>query len=138
MKKEDKKSDNINKIWEDYIKNPNDIYDKDLGYPLTKKNHQYKFDLHGFSLDAANNKVREIINYCMKREFKELLLITGKGIHSKSKENIYVSNNYSKLKYSVPDFLKNDKELSAKISSISVGDKHDGGEGVLIIKFKKL
>lgn len=136
MKKEDKKSDNI-KIWEDYIKNPSDIYDKDLGTSL-KKNRQYKFDLHGFGLDAANKKVREIINYCTQRKYKELLLITGKGLHSKSEENIYVSSDYSKLKYSVPEFLKNDKELSEKISSISLGDKHAGGEGVLIIKFKKL
>ena len=40
----------------------------------------------------------------------------------------------SKLKYSVPDFIKNEPELSKFISSVSQADHKDGGEGALIIK----
>ena len=48
------------KTWDDYIKNPSDIYDKELS--TSKKNYRrerYKFDLHGFTLDEANSKVKE-------------------------------------------------------------------------------
>ena len=77
------------KTWEEYIKNPSDIYDKDLGASNSvQRRERYKFDLHGFTLDEANNKVKEIIEYCLKNKFKELLLITGKGIHSEERETV--------------------------------------------------
>ena len=80
------------KIWESYIKNPSDIYDKDKGISdLQIKKDRFKFDLHGFTLDDANNKVREIVTNCVSQNYKEILLITGKGIHSKSDEDTYVS-----------------------------------------------
>ena len=76
------------KTWEEYIKNPSDIYDKDKDISNNvQRKERYKFDLHGFSLDEANNKVEEIIHYCVKNKFKELLLVTGKGIHSKNDED---------------------------------------------------
>ena len=92
------------KTWDDYIKNPSDIYDKDqVTSDSTQRRERYKFDLHGFTLDEANIKVKEIIDHCVKNKFKELLLITGKGIHSTSDEDAYVSKNFGKLKYSVPE-----------------------------------
>ena len=104
------------KIWESYIKNPSDIYDKDKGISdIQIKKDRFKFDLHGFSLDQANAKVREIILYCIEKKYRELLLITGKGIHSNNNENSYVSKEFGKLKFSVPEFIKSDDELSKLI-----------------------
>tara|TARA_B100000963_G_scaffold280543_1_gene248980 strand:+ start:637 stop:1053 length:417 start_codon:yes stop_codon:yes gene_type:complete len=124
--------------WEEYIKNPSDIYDKDQGAPNNiQRRERYKFDLHGFTLDEANNKVKEIIEYCVKNKFKELLLITGKGNHSTSDENIYISRHLGKLKYSVPEFIKT-SELKKFIISINDAEKKDGGQGAIIIKFKNL
>ena len=126
------------KIWEEYIKNPSDIYDKDLSASnSSQRRERYKFDLHGFTLDEANNKVKEIIEYCLKNKFKELLLITGKGIHSTSDEDAYISKNLGKLKYSVPEFIKT-SELSKFIISINDAEKKDGGEGAIIIRLKNL
>jgi DNA-nicking Smr family endonuclease len=88
-------------------------------------------------LDEANKKVKEIIEYCLKNKFKELLLITGKGIHSKSDEDAYISKNLGKLKYSVPEFIKT-SELNKFIISIDDADKKDGGEGAIIIRLKNL
>ena len=125
-------------IWEEYIKNPSDIYDKDQGAPNNiQRRERYKFDLHGFTLDEANKKVKEIIEYCVKNKFKELLLITGKGNHSTSDEDIYISKHLGKLKYSVPEFIKT-SELKKFIISINDGEKKDGGQGAIIIKFKNL
>ena len=126
------------KTWEEYIKNPSDIYDKDQGASSSvQRRERYKFDLHGFTLDEANNKVKEIIEYCLKNKFKELLLITGKGIHSTSDEDAYISKNLGKLKYSVPEFIKT-SELRKFIISINDAEKKDGGEGAIIIKLKNL
>ena len=126
------------KTWEEYIKNPSDIYDKDLGASNSvQRRERYKFDLHGFTLDEANNKVKEILEYCLKNKFKELLLITGKGIHSTSNDDAYISKNLGKLKYSVPEFIKT-SEFNKFIISINGAEKKDGGEGAIIIKLKSL
>ena len=126
------------KTWEEYIKNPSDIYDKDLGASKsTQRKERYKFDLHGFTLDEANIKVKKILDHCVKNKFKELLLITGKGIHSTSDEDAYVSKNLGKLKYSVPEFIKT-SELNKFVISINEAEKKDGGEGAIIIKLKNL
>ena len=89
-------------------------------------------------MDDANNKVKEIIEHCFKNKFKEILLITGKGMHSKIDEDAYISNKFGKLKYSVPEFIKNHSELNKLIVSINTADKKDGGEGAIIIKLKSL
>ena len=127
------------KIWEEYIKNPSDIYDKDkISSNKTNIRQRYKFDLHGFSLDEANIKVSEILEYCIKNKFKELLLITGKGIHSTTDKDAYISKDLGKLKYSVPEFIKNNPDLSKLIISIDDAEKKDGGDGAIIVKLKNL
>ena len=103
-----------------------------------QRRERYKFDLHGFTLDEANIKVKEIIEHCVENKFKELLLITGKGIHSISDQDAYISKNLGKLKYSVPEFIKTNSELNKFIISINGAEKKDGGEGALIIKLKNL
>ena len=88
-------------------------------------------------MDEANSKVEEIIEHCVKNKFRELLLITGKGIHSKSDQDAYISKNLGKLKYSVPEFLRT-SDLNKFIISINDAEKKDGGEGAIIIKLKNL
>ena len=138
IKKKNTNQEDIN-TWEEYIKDPSDIYDKDQ--VISNKNERrgrYKFDLHGFTLEEANSKAKEIIVYCIKNKFRELLLITGKGIHSTSYKDAYISKDLGKLKHSVPDFLQNNNDLNKFIISINEAEKNDGGEGALIIKFKNL
>ena len=136
-KKESNQEDK--KAWEEYIKNPSDIYDKDQSTSNSiQKKERYKFDLHGFTLDEANNKVKEIIEHCVKNNFRELLLITGKGLHSTNDKDVYTSNNLGKLKYSVPEFIKTNSELNKMIVSITDANKKDGGKGAIIIKLKSL
>ena len=137
IKKKDPSQEN-KKTWEEYIKNPSDIYDKDQDASNSiNRKERYKFDLHGFTLVEANNKVSEIIKYCISNKFKELLLITGKGIHSTSDEDAYISKNLGKLKYSVPEFIKT-SELRKFIISINDAEKKDGGEGAIVIKLRNL
>ena len=127
------------KTWQDFIKNPKDIIDKDKTITAKKTiNQRFKFDLHGFSLNDANEKVKELIPLCVEKGFKEILFITGKGLHSKVEENTYVSKDLSKLRYSVPEYIQSSPELEKYVSNISNASKIDGGDGAIIIKLKKL
>ena len=125
--------------WEEYIKNPSDIYDKDKNYSKeNQRKERFKYDLHGYTLEDANRKVEEIILSCKENKYKEILLITGKGLHSTNDKDIYVSKNLGTLRYSVPEFIKSNEELNNIIISIKEADIKDGGEGALLIKLKNL
>ena len=124
--------------WQSYIKNPTDVYDKDSGNKSTNRKEKFKFDLHGYTLDEANKKVKEIIISCSKNKYREILLITGKGLHSTSGEDTYVSSDLSKLRYSVPEFISSDDDLKNYIISIEEAEKKDGGDGAILIKLKNL
>ena len=127
------------KIWENYIKNPLDIYDKEKeDIKNYNRKERFKFDLHGFSLDDANKKVKELISSCFDSNYKEILLITGKGIHSLNDKDVYKSKNLGRLKHSVPEFIRSDPELSKIILSIKIADIKDGGDGAILIRLKKL
>ena len=139
MKVEDDISDAEKKLWEEYLKNPNDLFDKELNN--TKQSarvERFRFDLHGFTLLEANKKVKELVIYCQENSFKEILLITGKGLHSNTDQNTYVSKELSKLKFAVPEYIKTQKDLMDRIISIEGAKINDGGEGAIIIKLKKL
>jgi len=89
-------------------------------------------------LDEANQKVRHLILTCVKKKFKEILLITGKGLHSNTDNDTYVSKNLSKLKFSVPEFINSNNELINCVYSISEASLKDGGTGAILIKLKNL
>ena len=136
-KKKDLSREDV-KVWEEYTKNPTDIYDKERNFKGSKKNKRFKFDLHGFTLEEANIKVKELIFSCITNNYREILFITGKGIHSTNDQNIYSSKDLGKLKFSVPEFIKSNQELTKLIISIEEADVKDGGEGAILIKLKNL
>ncbi len=138
IKKKDLSEKDI-KTWESYIRNPSGVYDKDINsQKIEERKNRFRFDLHGYTLEEANKTAKDIIFSCVKNRFKEILFITGKGLHSTSDADTYVSKNFSKLKYSVPDFIQSDNELNKFIISISDADIKDGGEGAILIKLKNL
>ena len=123
--------------WNKYIENHIDIFDKDLLKNKSNKIDSYKFDLHGCALEEANNRVKNVINNCIKRKIYKVIFITGKGLHSKTDENVYTSNTLSKLKYSVPDYIKTNPEISELVQSIETAPNKEGGDGAIVIKLKK-
>ena len=138
MSKKKNLSQKDKKTWEDYIKDPSDIYDKDENNQKIARKGRYKFDLHGLTLDEANKKVKEILLFCIKNKYKELLLITGKGLHSSGDKDVFTSKEFGKLKFSVPEFIRTDLDIKNLIVSINVADVKDGGEGAILIKLKNL
>ena len=139
MKKKEDLSSTDKSQWEEYLKNPKDIFDKELENKIPlKANHRFSFDLHGFTLTGANQKVYELIISCQEKGFSEILLITGKGLHSNTDENTYVSKELSKIKFSVQEYIRSQKDLSDKVCSIKQASIAEGGEGALVINLKKL
>ncbi len=125
--------------WDNFTNNPTDIYDKEGSEKNSKiRKERFRFDLHGYSLDDANKKVKEIILFCLSNKYKEILLITGKGLHSTSDNDCYISKELSKLKFSVPEFINNDHEIKKNLVSISEASSRDGGDGAILIKLKNL
>ena len=137
MKKKSKLSEKDKKSWDDFLKSPLNIEDKEDSKTEIKKLSRFKFDLHGLSIDEANRKVTEIIERCHDKGFKEILLITGQGHHSNLDKNVYVSKDNSTLKGTVPEFIKNNSDLYSKIVKIENASLREGGKGALIIRLKK-
>ena len=126
------------KTWQKYIKDQKDVFDKDKIFQNNQtKSKRFIFDLHGYTLTDANKKVKEIIHTCREKNFSEVLLITGKGIHSNTEKTVYISKDLGKLRHSVPEFINLDPELKVCVSSINPAEKRDGGDGAIIIKLKK-
>ena len=137
MKKKKNLSELDEKAWNSYIKNPTGLFDKDqksLNKSFNKT--RFRFDLHGYTLLDANKKITEVINFCIEKNYSELLLITGKGIHSNTEKNVFISNKLSKLRYSIPEYINSNSNLAEKILNISPAEMEDGGEGALILKLK--
>ena len=127
------------KDWFDFTKTNNDVGVKEDDF--TERNDVSdkipKLDLHGFSLIKANKIVENFIIKSFNSGYKKILVVTGKGLRSKSNENPYLSEKLSVLKYSVPEYIKNNENLSKQISKISTADLKDGGEGAIYIFLKK-
>ena len=139
MKKKKDLSPEDREVWQNFTKQPLGIYDKEqLDKKDSSRKERLKFDLHGFTLQEANVKVQEIIVSATANRYKEVLLITGKGLHSNTDNDTYVSKDLSKLKFSVPEFINNNIELNKYILSISQASIKDGGEGAILIKLKNL
>ena len=137
MKKKDSLTKKDKQDWKDFLEDTSRVPDKEQNYQIKSSNSRFRFDLHGLTLDEANEKVKEIVKSCSEKNFREILLITGKGIHS-NQENVYRSSDFSKLKFSVPEFINSDSEISKLILSIDNPSQKEGGEGALLIKLRKL
>ena len=124
------------KNWIEFIKNPGNLQDKDKTETTSQKKEIFVFDLHGYTLEGANTKVKKIILDCYQKNYKNILLVTGKGLHSNRQDNVFSSKDFNKLKNTVPDFIKNNEDVSSIIKSIKTASKEMGGEGALYITLK--
>lgn len=133
LSKQDKKD------WKEFLDNPSRVQNKDgLKKQGTDRIKRFKFDFHGHSIEEANKKIDEIIKACYEKDVSEILVITGKGIHSKIEKNVYVSEEFSKLRHTIPEFIKNNSELNSKIYQIKEADRDSGGPGAFLIKLRKV
>ena len=128
--------DKDKKDWDAFLASNNKLKDKDQ-IEFKKDSFQIKsLDLHGYTLEEDNKKVEEFINNSYLNNVKKLIIVTGKGLHSKNYENPYVSKDLSILKYSVPEYIKKNKNLMKKIIELKEANIKDGGAGSFYIYLK--
>ena len=143
MPKNNKNSINLEdiKAWDDF---KNQIFlDGDKGEIIKrsiKKNKEqnqidFKIDLHGYSLQESFEKIKNVIQKCYQKDLRNILIITGKGLRSKVRENPYLSEDLSLLKYAVPNFIKDN--FSDIINSMDEPDQSLGGSGAFLLRLKK-
>ena len=123
--------------WEKFLKDKEKIPNKDFAI---KNNIRYekikKIDLHGYSIEEANKTIEQFIEKCFDTSVTKIIVITGKGLRSKSVENPYLSKDLSILKYSVPEFIETNPTLVRMIIEITDAKIEDGGSGAFYIFLK--
>ena len=130
-------SDKNNKDWENFLSSDEKLPNKDLKFNKKNTPKIKTFDLHGYSLDEANNKIEDLIKDSYKNGISKLIIITGKGLHSQNENNPYVSKDLGILKYSVPEYINSNKELMSLIIEIKEAKIEDGGNGAFYVYLKK-
>ena len=132
-----KVSDKDKKDWESFLFNNEKLENKDEKF-LTKKLHKsLTLDLHGYSLEDANKKIDNLIRSSYDQGTSKLRIVTGKGIHSQNEKDPYISKDLGILKYSVPEYIKNNMELMSLVNDIQDANIEDGGSGAFYIFLKK-
>ena len=130
-------SEKDKKTWDEFLSSDQKLYDKDNLQTETNVKKTRSLDLHGKTLNEANQTIETFIKKSYEDKIQKLIIVTGKGLHSKNEMDPYVSKDLGILKYSIPDFLKNNSELMKMISSISDASIKDGGTGAFYIFLKK-
>ena len=130
-------SDKDKRDWENFINNNEKLPNKDFKNQEKNILKKKSIDLHGYTLDEANKKIEEFINKSFLENINKLIVVTGKGLHSENEKDPYVSKDLGILKYSVPEFIKNNKDLMTKINEIADAKIEDGGGGAFYIYLKK-
>jgi len=129
--------DKDKKDWENFLSNKEKLPNKDVNFFENKKQIIRTIDLHGYTLIQANKKIESIVNKSYLEGVNKLIVITGKGIHSKNESDPFVSKDLSILKYSVPEFIKSNIGLMKRIIEIKEAKIEDGGSGAFYIYLKK-
>ena len=130
-------SDKDKKDWEEFLLNNEKLPDKDFKLDKVKKTKTLHIDLHGFTLENANKTIKKFIENGYENGVSKIIVVTGKGLHSTVEKDPFVSKDLSMLKYSVPEFIQNDNELTSKIIKIQDASIEDGGSGAFYILLKK-
>ena len=130
-------SDKDKKDWEEFLSDNKELPNKDLGSDKKKTPKIKNIDLHGQSLESANQAIVKFIEDSYEEGVSKLIVVTGKGLHSNNEKNPYVSKDLSILKYSVPEFIANNSELMKKIIDIKDANIEDGGSGAFYIFLRK-
>ena len=130
-------SEKDKKTWEEFLSKDQKLPNKDNFQSEIKSKKTRSLDLHGKTLDEANQNIENFIRKSYEDKVHKLIIVTGKGLHSSNEKDPYVSKDLGILKHSIPNFLKNNVELMELISNISEASIEDGGSGAFYIFLKK-
>ena len=133
-----KLSDKDKKDWQNFLNSSEKLQSKDLEQPYDRVILERSIDLHGFTLEEANEEISKFIENCYLNKVKKINVITGKGMRSKNINDPYQSSELSILKYSVPEYIKNNSELMKKIIKIDFESVDSPSKGNFDIILKSI
>jgi DNA-nicking Smr family endonuclease len=125
------------KDWQDFVSSKDKLYNKDIEFRNKSKIKIKSIDLHGYTLDQANKKIEKFIQESFVEKINKIIVVTGKGLHSQSDKDPYVSKDLSILKYSILEFISKNKNLMNIIYEMQDAKIEDGGSGAFYIFLKK-
>tara|TARA_B100001248_G_C27171739_1_gene358266 strand:+ start:67 stop:483 length:417 start_codon:yes stop_codon:yes gene_type:complete len=123
------------KDWKEFTESNSKIENKDIDFVQLEKISNRTLDLHGLTLEIANKKIEQFIKSSFDKNVEKITVITGKGLRSKVDQNPYQSKDLSILKYSVPEFIRNNLELMSLIKNID-DQTENKNSGSFIIHLK--
>ena len=130
-------SEKDKKDWENFVSSDEQLPNKDFKLSKEKSFKIKSIDLHGYTLEQANNVIEKFILDSFRKKINKLIVVTGKGLHSQNEKDPYVSKELGILKYSVPEFISKNKNLMNIIHEITDANIEDGGKGAFYIFLKK-
>ena len=130
-------SDKDIKDWNEFINKGDKLENKDNFQEESIEKKYIEIDLHGYTLEGANKKMSEYIVESYENNITVINVITGKGLRSKNTENPYSSADLGILKHSVPNYIKNNKDLMNKIKFIDFDEEDKSNKGSFNIFLKK-
>ena len=126
------------KDWQNFIDGSAKLENKDKSLEEDNSNLIEKtIDLHGYSIENANVNIKEFIEQSYSRKVNKINIITGKGSRSKNFSDPYQSFDLSILKYSVPQYIKNNLDLMKIIKLINYKAVNNPNQGSFDIILKK-
>ena len=125
------------KDWIKFVNRKDKLFDKEAKINNAVNYLEKTIDLHGYGLESANMLIEKYINKCFVEKVDKITVITGKGNRSNNKNDPYKSEKLSILKYSVPEFIKKNKDLMKVINEFKEATIDDGGEGAFYIYLNK-
>ncbi len=132
-------SEKDKKDWQKFIDSNDPLENKDYNSENQKYfRSEISIDLHGYSLIEANQVIDNLIKKSSVKKINKITVITGKGLRSKNFDNPYKSTDLGILKYSVPNYVKNNSELMSLIKEIDFQQVDDLNSGSFTIFLKKL
>ena len=133
-----KLSDKDKKDWQNFLNSTEKLQAKEEDKSNNQVISEKSIDLHGYTLQEANEEISKFIDNCFLNRVKKINIITGKGMRSKNLDDPYQSTDLSILKYSVPEYIKNDPELMNKIVRIDFDSINSPAKGNFDIFLKTI
>ena len=133
-----KLSDKDKKDWQNFIDSSKKLESKEIDQTIDSRISKRTIDLHGYTLEEANKEISKFIENCYLNKVKKINVITGKGMRSKNFDDPYRSTDLSILKYSVPEYIKNNSELMNKVIRIDFDSVNSSSKGSFDIFLKTI
>ena len=133
-----KLSDKDKKDWQNFIDSSKKLENKEIDQTIGSRISKRTIDLHGYTLEEANKEISKFIENCYLNKVKKINVITGKGMRSKNFNDPYQSTDLSILKHSVPEYIKNNRELMNKVNRIDFDSVNSPSKGSFDIFLKTI